>query len=164
MMDLRSILVPLFALLALAACESVIGADFSDVREVDCKHASPPARPKVVGGGDQEVLVAITSIDVGETNDPAGRPRFREIGFDLDGVCSNLGERPACRSFAWARPDPTDGIDGIDNAAGAMMHGQIEAFNLDPFKSAGVSEKIREGSVSGKRSSASRQCCQARAS
>jgi hypothetical protein len=101
----------------------------------------------VNAGGDEEVLVAITSIDLGDEELPDGRRAYREIGFDLDGVCANLGERPTCRTFAWAKGDPTDGVDGIDNGGGALMHAEVEVFNIAPFTSKTVSQGIRTGTV-----------------
>jgi hypothetical protein len=136
------------AVVALTACEAVIGADFDDIQTSECRHAAPPKRSSVVNaGGEEEVLVAITSIDLGDEELPDGRRPYREIGFDLDGVCSNLGERPTCRTFAWAKGDPTDGVDGIDNGGGALMHAELEVFNIAPFTSKTVTQGIRSGTV-----------------
>lgn len=138
----------LAGVVGLNACATVIGAEFDDARSVECKHAAPPPRPTVSNaGGEEEVLVAITSVEVGDELAPSGAAGFREIGFDLDGVCANLGERPPCRTFDWAKGDPTDGVDGIDNAGGALMAAELEVFNISPFTSATVTKGIGEGKV-----------------
>jgi hypothetical protein len=138
---------PLVLFVATAACESVIGADF-DTKTVECKHVKPPARPAVqnAGGEDKsDILAAITTVDAGDRKLADGTFGYRTIGFDLDGVCSNLGERPTCRSYAWAFPDPTDGVDGIDNQGGALIAAQKSIFGQDPL----TSEKIGQGIATG---------------
>jgi hypothetical protein len=133
---------------ATAACESVIGAEF-DTTTVECKHVKPPQRPAVQNAGGEatgDILAAITTVDAGDRKLADGTFGYRTIGFDLDGVCSNLGERPTCRSYAWAFPDPTDGVDGIDNQGGALIAAQNSLFGQDPLTSEKITRGIAEGS------------------
>jgi hypothetical protein len=149
-MKLRTGLCGVALLILLGACESVISADF-DVRSVECsKHRVPPGPPAVRNaGGDAELFVAITKIDFGDTRRPDGTPGYDNIGFDLDGVCSNRGQRPVCRGFDWAIPEPSDGVEGIDNGSGKMIAAQKQFFaKQDPLASAKLSDEITRGETS----------------
>src|SRR5262249_41190192 len=131
-----------------AACEAVIGADFGDVQRVSCGHAGEPARPNVTNaGGTDEITVALTKLDIGDGELPDGALAWRTIGRDLDGVCDGQGARPSCTPFGWASPDPTDGIDGRDNNAGALMHAEKDRFGISPFTSKSISDGIADGGL-----------------
>jgi hypothetical protein len=138
----------LVALGAALGCESVIGADFGDVKRVECTHAAPPARPDVTNaGGDGEILVAITKVDLGDRDLADGTPAYKTIGFDLDGVCANQGQRPSCAPYAWAGSDPTNGLDGRDNSTGALMHAEVDFFGIAPFTSQSISNGVMNGTI-----------------
>jgi len=144
---LRALLAALALATVLGACESVIGAHF-DAEDVDCKHAQPPPRPNLVNGGEEtaDIVAAITKVEFGDTPRSDGVPGYRLFGFDLDGVCSNLGEPPSCRGYDWANPDLTDGKDGIDNSAGAMIAAQKQFFaRQDPYASEKITHEIQAG-------------------
>jgi hypothetical protein len=130
------------------ACESVIGAEFGDVREVSCTHAAPPGPPELGGpaGGESAFTVAASDLDLGEGEGPDG-PRFLSFGFDLDGVCTNMSQGPSCRKISWAPAIDTDGPDGRDNAVGWMMHQQAPVFGRLVFRSDDLSAGVQKGSV-----------------
>ncbi len=71
-----------------------------------CKHAQPPGPPASGDpGGTGEFYFATRAIDFGDTS--AGL-----TGFDLDGSCTCMGEKPTC-----VEPKPhCDAENGIDNA------------------------------------------------
>lgn len=136
------------AVMLLASCEPLIGASFDETTTVSCNHTPSPPRPLVQNaGGSDEGLVAITSIDVGDAKLPDGTPAYLTIGFDLDNSCSNLSERPSCKAFSWAKPDITDGPNGVDNGGGALMYAEPEVFNIAPFSSEAVTSGIRQGVI-----------------
>lgn len=130
----------------LVACESIIGANFGSVKEIDCSHVAPPPAPQVTGGPvDNEYVFVATSFDLGEADDSNGG-HYRTIGYDLDQVCTNEGQPTDCQSPPWANADPTDGIDGRDNAIGQLVHGQSVAFGSSIFLSPAESALIQKGS------------------
>ncbi len=90
-----------------------------------CGHRSPPSRPHVTGsGGSIDVVFAVSHASYGyalSSVDDAGRPAYLGFGFDLDNACTGEGQGPSCIEPAWASADHTDGVDGIDNAAGQAV-------------------------------------------
>jgi hypothetical protein len=82
---------------------------------------SPPAAadPSV---GDVEVIVALRSVDFGET-DLVGGPK---VGFDLDGRCSCADDGQSCTSSEPAKQS-CDGPMGIDNGI-AELFGAAAVF------------------------------------
>jgi hypothetical protein len=71
------------------------------------------------GGELPDLIFAVSDSEFGtKTNDNAGRPRYQDIGLDLDHTCTGEGEGPSCKEPPWANADHHDGVDGIDNSAG----------------------------------------------
>ena len=98
----------------------VMAPDVGPLVEAGCKHAYVPAKPTGAGAiGDIEFTVAIRSVDYGDGDDDAGKPRYRQLGYDLDRSCS-ADDVPGCLIASQA---PPEGIDGRDNAAGGMIYG-----------------------------------------
>lgn len=102
--------------------------DASDARP--CGHAQPPPPPAVPDApGSLELILASRNVDYGDQTNPTnGKPRWQELGYDLDGVCTGHGDGDSCAEPSWAKGDHTDGTDGRDNAIGAV------ASNLGPFR------------------------------
>ena len=133
--------------IGLVACESILGADFGDVKEVDCAHVAPPGPPAISSSPIEHDLVFVTdAFDLGEADDDSGG-KYRSIGYDLDGVCSDEGQPPDCASPAWAQADPTDGVDGRDNAIGQLVHGQASAFGSTVFVSSTLSAEVPQNKI-----------------
>jgi hypothetical protein len=87
-----------------------------------CGHAQPPPPPAVPDvPGSLELILASRNIDYGDRpNSRNGRPRWQDLGYDLDGVCTGHGDGDSCAEPSWASGDHTDGDDGRDNAIGAV--------------------------------------------
>ncbi len=119
----------------LVACESIIGANFGSVKEIDCAHVSPPDAPPSQGvSTGHDLVFVVSTFDLGDEDDSNGG-HYRTIGYDLDHVCTNEGQPGDCQSPPWANGDPTDGIDGRDNAIGQLVHSQSVAFGSTVFQS-----------------------------
>jgi hypothetical protein len=129
-MPLRRILrcVPLFALAAAGATCTPFKIDpggdagsssSNSAPASHCAHREPPERPNVTdAGGTMDLIFAASNWDIGaQSQDDAGRPLYRTIGFDLDHTCSGEGV-PSCVRASWATAVESDGVDGIDNAFG----------------------------------------------
>jgi hypothetical protein len=147
--------------LACCGCEALIGADFDDatkrpaqssdagldaaVEAGSCDSALPPKPPDVTGaGGDTRLSVVLHEIYFGEGKDAQGKPDYFNVGFDLDGVCSNHGQAPKCTAdFPGA--DPTDGPHGEDNGVGRMLFEQESAFGTSIVSGEFVSKSIGQG-------------------
>src|SRR5262245_42292462 len=104
----RSAMVPLLFLLNTApACTSFEGLT---VEEPECTPAEAPPRPLISNSmGTTEFVVAMKNVDLGEKDDERGTHRYRNMGYDLDGVCTGLGAGPSCQEPGWATADHTDG-------------------------------------------------------
>ena len=128
------------------SCESIIGADFGADHLVSCDPATPPDRPD---GGDMAGMVGLTaviySIDWGDNDDAAHKPRSYSIGYDLDGRCTSLFDTPACEPAPWTGKTVVDGPNGIDNAIGLMLHDQADAFGIAQFTSTFFNMNIQNG-------------------
>jgi len=138
--------------LALAGCESVIGARFDDARPLGaasdsgvggasdaasdadaavCNFAKPPKPPSLHEPNDvAEATVVLDSVDFGEDKDAKGQPKFWTQGYDLDDNCADRGEPPTCQPPAWTKGDAKDGPEGQDNGVGKMMASQTDVLQL----------------------------------
>ncbi len=87
-----------------------------------CVHRAPPPPPNVHGsGGSLDLVFAVWQASFGydlSSVDDAGRPEYLGLGFDLDDTCTGEGQGDSCLEPPWAFGSHTDGVDGIDNAAG----------------------------------------------
>jgi hypothetical protein len=143
------------------ACETLIGAEFDDVRrrsgpkldagaDVDagfdgpsCDPIEPPGPPSVQNApGDVTLTNVITTVDYG---DAQGTKAYLEIGYDLDGRCTNRGDPPECLPEAWTEGDPTDGPRGQDNGVGKLLAIQYDLFGVAPITSETESAEIKKG-------------------
>ena len=132
---------------ALVSCESIIGADFGSVKEIDCAHVSPPDAPPSQGASSgHDLTFVVTTFDLGDEDDSNGG-HYRSIGYDLDHVCTNESQPADCQSPPWANADPTDGVDGRDNAIGQLVHSQSVAFGSSIFVSPNESALTLQGKI-----------------
>jgi hypothetical protein len=141
------------AVLLALACESLIGAEFDDVHRrqaaIDagsdappCDPLTPPGPPSVQGTpGDVQLTNIIGTVDYGDDPPKA----YLEIGYDLDGRCTNRGDPPECVPEAWSGGDPTDGSRGQDNGVGKLLAIQMELFGFAPTTSVEESAEIKKG-------------------
>jgi hypothetical protein len=110
-----------------------------------CDHAAPPDKPQNAAGGDGFTLVqAIHTFDFGDPSD-GGAPSFPSIGFDLDQRCSSTLDPPLCHPPSWSDGGVTDGVNGIDNATGALLYSENQVFNSSPLSSAFLSSETDKG-------------------
>jgi hypothetical protein len=90
-----------------------------------CTHHGPPPRPDVdASGGSLDLVFAVSHTYYGyaaSSLDDAGRPTYRDYGFDLDDTCTGKGQDASCLEPSWANARHTDGVDGIDNAVGQLL-------------------------------------------
>lgn len=112
------------ALLAAAcfacACElydpSLVTRD-AGASDAGCVPRHPPQRPDVADApGDREILFVLRDMELDQGS------MWREIGYDLDGLCS-YGADPMVECVprdTSARPE-TDGVEGIDNVFGHQI-------------------------------------------
>lgn len=122
---------------AAAGCAGLIGADFDAHPVAASFEAAPPdvAPPGETGppacvhaevppnkargqnlGGTQEAWVAIYTIDYGDGDGVTAT--YGSIGYDLDHVCTALGDTPVC---VQGKRAPKDGTGGRDNASGELL-------------------------------------------
>lgn len=80
-----------------------------------CMHSVPPPRPDVEDAPDvQEIVFALHDLVLDQREE-----RWRTIGFDLDGLCSDPPEPIVeCLPESISAPPEIDGVGGIDNALG----------------------------------------------
>jgi hypothetical protein len=91
-----------------------------------CPHFLPPSRPNLdAGGGDADLTFAVAQAAYGtnsSSRDENGQPQYLSYGFDLDDTCTGQGELYSCLEPTWADAGHNDGLHGIDNAAGELVH------------------------------------------
>jgi hypothetical protein len=96
-----------------------------------------------------DLVFAASNSDLGAASmDDAGQPLYRDIGFDLDDTCTREGQAPPCVEPSWASAPHTDGVDGIDNAAGQSWW--QAGFGPVTFSAANPVPIVRVGGYSGK--------------
>jgi hypothetical protein len=105
-------------LLALAAAGTVCTPFKPDA---ECSHRQPPPRPNVAHSGASlpDIVLAISAVTPANT----GPGWYKDVGFDLDNMCTGEGQGPSCVEPPWATADHTDGVDGIDNSWGQAWKG-----------------------------------------
>ena len=86
-----------------------------------------PARPTSGEGDGPEVVFAFKDVILDQSSDPL----WHELGFNLDGECTEAGiSEFLCAPFGAAGP-PLDGPDGVDNIVGERIFPQISMFDPD---------------------------------
>jgi hypothetical protein len=79
-----------------------------------CKLATYPSPPEKQGlGGSTEFVVAMRSVDLGDTENT--------VGLDLDGKCTGEGDGPSCLHPAWMAKDIDDSDDGRDAQSAVLF-------------------------------------------
>ena len=148
---------------AAVGCAGLIGADFdahplavvaeagveaappADV-VVTCNHAEvPPNKAQGQGlGGTQDMWFAIYSVDYGDGNGDPDAATYASIGYDLDRVCTALGDPPVC---VQAKHAPKDGVGGRDNATGELLFEIKSTFQIiaDPIGSKQDTAALQSG-------------------
>lgn len=83
-----------------------------------CALSRPPVRPSTADGPDgPELVIALRHLTVDQ-----GDGRWRTIGFDLDGLCTEPPELVAeCVPRTASAMTPEDGVGGVDNALGQSL-------------------------------------------
>lgn len=86
--------------------------------DTGCALARPPGRPDAPDGPDgPEVVIALRHLTVDQGDD-----RWRTIGFDLDGLCTEPPTLVAeCVPRTASAMVPEDGEGGVDNALGQSL-------------------------------------------
>ena len=114
-------------LLFTTGCDSVLGLDNLNFDDSDAGRTGPSAgkcqhhlipEPSSIPGQDDSAtfIVAVRTIDLGDS-EAGNLENFREVGYDLDGVCTGqAGEGAGCRAPSWPTNDHPDGPGGEDNA------------------------------------------------
>jgi hypothetical protein len=100
-----------------------------------CDLNRPPSRPDGDGSGDdgETYFFAIRDLLIDQRDD-----RWRTIGYDLDGICSQEPDvRVECRAPSMSAPPAPDGERGLDNALGK------ELLPIVLVALPGISEEIR---------------------
>lgn len=116
-----------------------------------CNHATYPQPPSGSTGGSTggDFFVAMRTVSFGDPSAvKAGLPAYQSIGFDLDNLCSDdIVTGPwSCKEPSWANADHKDGIDGRDDAVGALVTA-IQTY-LPSFGSASYNQLIADGHTS----------------
>jgi hypothetical protein len=109
------------SLLAMQGCTALKPADDHPGGAAHCAHRQLPPPPAVTGrGGSLDLKLAVWQQELGTgSEDDAGRPRYQDIGFDLDNTCTGEGQGPSCLEPPGVPPSHYhDYVDGIDNALG----------------------------------------------
>ena len=104
----------------------------AQAQAVQCDAAEPPAPPDAANGGaaakgapsdTSDLVFAVSQIEYGAmTSDDGGPPEYPSIGFDLDHACTGVG---SCIEPSWALGSHHGGPNGIDNAFGQVVAGQV---------------------------------------
>jgi hypothetical protein len=122
-----------FVHLAVAGCTALkAGDDRSDAAAQGCVHREPPPRPGATGsGGSLDLVFAVSSSSYGTMVPPdGGKPGYPGFGFDLDETCTGQDAGSSCLEPPWAAEvNHNDGVDGIDNAAGALLSNLLPGAN-----------------------------------
>lgn len=86
-----------------------------------------PARPTTGSGEGPEVVFAFKDPIVDQTSDPL----WHELGFNLDGECTEVGITDFLCAPEGATGPPLDGPEGVDNIVGQRIFPQIIMFDPD---------------------------------
>lgn len=117
------------------------GVDAGDVDAGPCNSRVPPARPDTPDGPDtEEVIFGLRQALLDQIPGEA----WREIGLDLDGLCTSAPVYDTeCTPPRRAQP-PVDGVDGIDNTFGSHL------FPLVDLAVMGLQDTARAAQEEGK--------------
>ncbi len=103
-----------------------------------CEHTSYPEPPKDHDlGGEQEFVVAMNSIGLGETLET-------RVGVDLDRQCTCLGEGPSCVAPPNAGDNECDFDGGVDSNFSRLMT-LLAAFSSGTISSSAYSQGALDG-------------------
>ncbi|MEZ4440586.1 MAG: hypothetical protein R3B72_15920 [Polyangiaceae bacterium] len=109
-----------------------------------CGSVEPPGPPSTTDpGSDVEIVVALRSMDFGETLDTQEGPT---VGVNLDKECTCDGGEPTC-STVGSMPEDCDGPGGRDNAV-ARFFNNLNLFESEAFSSEVQSQKAEAGDFS----------------
>lgn len=137
------------ALIGSLACARIVGADFDVEKKAECVRVLPPPPPEGRdAGGNISLVVASSSINLGEAPGADGKRARLNIGYDHDGLCTSQGDKPKCLPPAWTLAKPVlDGIGGRDNAIGAMLAAQESTFGVAVIVSSEITTEIGNGTI-----------------
>jgi hypothetical protein len=110
-----------------------------------CKLAHPLERKLTAEVGGKTELVFVThKMDVGESSDGDGSPRYLKLGYDLDNQCG--GERK-CKNPLDTKPEERAGITGVDDALGRMIANIMPRFGTPIVSSDLVNQETAAGQL-----------------
>ena len=118
----------------LLGCQTIIGADFESAKlapsQSACELATPPVRPAHFSSAADAVdfTVVIDRLDFGDTTPDAGKSR--PVGYDMDGLCSEMDGPLACKPYSWLDTNAEDGPGGRDDAVGHLLKEQKSLFGI----------------------------------
>ncbi|MBM4373714.1 MAG: hypothetical protein FJ095_01425 [Deltaproteobacteria bacterium] len=113
---------------------------------VSARWPGAPAADDPSIGSDLDLVFAVRTIDIGESQTDLNSVGPK-VGYDLDGVCTGLGDPSSCLVPSGADPgDYKDGPGGIDNRT-AKLFASAKTFNAS-FSSQNFSEGANDGSWS----------------
>jgi hypothetical protein len=112
----------------------------------NCAHATYPARAGSQTGGDGEIVAVQYDVDLGDSpsNISVTPTRYRNIGFDLDNLCSTTGLETTCR-LPSDSAGVVDGPRGIDNALGQLF--QITRDTIQQYSSESYARHLQAGAA-----------------
>ncbi len=142
---------PLLAIVvALAGCQTVIGADFDEAlprgETTTCRPVQPPSEQSLPPtGGELEIVTVIHSVDYGDRVDADGRGSYLDVGYDIDGTCTTSRATASCAAPEWTGAEPEDGPGGRDNGVGRILVVQTEITGVQVIGSASLNEAVHAG-------------------
>ena len=110
-----------------------------------CKLARPLNRKiKDEVPGKNELVFVTHNMDVGETTDTDGIPRYLKLGYDLNDTC---GAERKCKNPLDMNPEGRAGINGIDDALGRMIASIKMTFGTEIVSSALVNQETADAQL-----------------
>jgi hypothetical protein len=111
--------------------------------DAGCGSARPPiATAGADTGGSIDLTVAVRTVELGD-DDSSGSPTWPNLGYDLDKLCTcGTDTVGGCMP---PKKVMCDGVDGRDNALGALLYQIKTLFNVTSFSSAALNQKIEGG-------------------
>lgn len=111
-----------------------------------CPEVFPPTKPAAddpSDAGDQSVVVALHTIDLG-FEDSGAPPVY---GYDLDQVYTGCDGGPESCNAAVAGATHPDELGGLDNSGGQLL-AKLSSFDTSIFNSSSISQRLQAGTYS----------------
>jgi hypothetical protein len=142
-----------------ASCTSLKPGDVlpdatsSPLDDAGCDPVHPPERPRVsdtAADDEAELVFVVRYFDLGYDETEDGTPSYRQLGYDLDGLCTGQQDGPSCAQPPWQSVPVDDEPGGRDVSANALLY---EAASLPvspeqrPFASLERDADVGRGSI-----------------